>query len=539
MNIKINKIGALTSKVYSFMGRAQELERIESIDYFNIFGSKIYVEIANLVIIRLLPRLTKIKYSEQITDLIRFSYDSLTIQRILNSQIKIKNIQKVSTYINVYFFLYYLNKFTLSYLYFYKLKYNFIIYISMNEDCDFSFFKKLINLSNFIFLFTYKSINIDLILNLNLFFFQYNSDILFNVNSIQLIGLNLRMDNPLLMNIIYQKSKINNIKIYSIYTVQSSIFNYKSFVFNLEEFNDFLFFKNLQIKNIYENLFLKKKDKINDCLFLINSKLSNFYLYNSINFIFLIDNFFKILNIYLKIIIKFVNENLYTYNYLFLVNNNLLDKLFLKKNLVVFVKNTVDFLDHLYYKSYLTLYFSLNNLNFNYLLNNFFDLSIYIGHHFLFSLINFYKIIVPITFFYEMDSLQYNLYGNLITGKFIFSPTLKIYDNSILIKFLFGKKMINFNINIISYQYFLNKFKYSINFLNLNFFFKYFSLIISNYKNFDINIINFYFFKKISNLNLNADFLNNLSFLKDSNFLQSQNLALYLFNNFKLYLYIF
>ena len=37
------KIGALTSKVYTFMGRAWELEKIESIDYFNIFGILLFI----------------------------------------------------------------------------------------------------------------------------------------------------------------------------------------------------------------------------------------------------------------------------------------------------------------------------------------------------------------------------------------------------------------------------------------------------------------------------------------------------------------
>ena len=118
------KIGALTSKVYSFMGRAQELERIESIDYLTIFGSSLYIEVVNLVIVRILPRLTKYKYSEQITDQIRFSYDSLYFQRILNIYENKKNFYKKTNYIILYNYILNLQKFTNVYTIFKKLKLN-------------------------------------------------------------------------------------------------------------------------------------------------------------------------------------------------------------------------------------------------------------------------------------------------------------------------------------------------------------------------------------------------------------------------------
>ena len=138
----IMNIGALTSKVYSFLGRAQELERIESIDYLNIFGNSLYIDVVNLIIIRILPRLTKFKYSEQITDQIRFSYDSLYFQRINNIYENINNLYKKSTYFNFFNYIINLQKFTNLYNLKKKLKIDLIILFLFNEDCDFFFLKK-------------------------------------------------------------------------------------------------------------------------------------------------------------------------------------------------------------------------------------------------------------------------------------------------------------------------------------------------------------------------------------------------------------
>lgn len=141
MKSYILKIGALTSKVYSFMGRAQELERIESIDYLNSFGNSLYIEVSNLMIVRILPRLTNFKYSEQITDQIRFSYDSLYFQRILNIQENKKESYIKSNYIIIYNYILNLQKFTNFYLEQNKIKNNLIILFLINEDCDFFLLK--------------------------------------------------------------------------------------------------------------------------------------------------------------------------------------------------------------------------------------------------------------------------------------------------------------------------------------------------------------------------------------------------------------
>lgn len=85
--MKINKcyyypIGALTSKPYSFRGRSWELTSIESLDFFDSYGSKIKVDIRGLEILRILPWVDSSTNEDWITDKIRFGFDGLKYQRL-------------------------------------------------------------------------------------------------------------------------------------------------------------------------------------------------------------------------------------------------------------------------------------------------------------------------------------------------------------------------------------------------------------------------------------------------------------------------
>ena len=75
-------MGALTSKPYMFISRSWELESIESIDFFDSFGSNIKVDIRGKEILRVLPKILESLNEEWISDKIRFSYDSLKKQRL-------------------------------------------------------------------------------------------------------------------------------------------------------------------------------------------------------------------------------------------------------------------------------------------------------------------------------------------------------------------------------------------------------------------------------------------------------------------------
>lgn len=536
MNKYIFFIGALTSKVYAFMGRAWELERIENIDYQNILGSSIYIEVANLIIIRILPRLTKFQYSEQITDQIRFSYDTLFFQRIFNIYEYINNIYVKSNYNQVYFYINNLKKFNIYYLFSKKLKLNLLLVCLLNEDCDFFLIKKLLNLSNFNLILNFKNFLFFKTFNLNNFFMtedQFEKSL--KVDVIQLIGVNLRMEQPLLMNILLYKKKFLNFKIYSIYTSQSSIFNYKSYAFSLVELFLFFFFKHKNLNKSFLKKTLLKVKNIYSFTYYLNYKLSNI-IYNKFNLNYLILNFFNILKLYYNIYWKFLIDNLYYYNYLFL----LLDVSNLEKNLNFVYKDKLkeNIKFNLYYESYVTVLLNINSSFWFYFLNNV-DVNIFIGHHFLFINKNFYKFFLPITFFFEMDSLYFNFFGNLLKGKFIYSPMLKVYENVDFIDYLFNLKKKNKKIISFYSFFFFNKVKYNLFYFIMFKFKKNFKFKLSFLKDFYFNFFYNYYYILQFNKNLSFDFLNNLEIIKNSSFYQSQNLSFYKFNNYNFFIYMF
>jgi len=87
---KIKKIGALTSKPYSFKSRSWELKYLESIDLNDTLGSNIKIDYKNSQILRILPNINESINEEWISDKIRFSYDSLNRWRF-NTPLMKKN----------------------------------------------------------------------------------------------------------------------------------------------------------------------------------------------------------------------------------------------------------------------------------------------------------------------------------------------------------------------------------------------------------------------------------------------------------------
>jgi NADH dehydrogenase (ubiquinone) Fe-S protein 1 len=87
--IDLCPVGALTSKPFSFTARPWELTNIETLDLLDSFCSKIRVSIKSEKIMRILPSSNASFRNEiWITNKIRFSYDSLTVQRIYTPKIK-------------------------------------------------------------------------------------------------------------------------------------------------------------------------------------------------------------------------------------------------------------------------------------------------------------------------------------------------------------------------------------------------------------------------------------------------------------------
>lgn len=89
--IDICPVGALTSKPYSFTARPWELESFETIDVFDSFGARIKVDVRGREVMRIQPSLKEEINEEWITDKVRFCYDGLKLQRILQPMVKKSN----------------------------------------------------------------------------------------------------------------------------------------------------------------------------------------------------------------------------------------------------------------------------------------------------------------------------------------------------------------------------------------------------------------------------------------------------------------
>ena len=82
--IDICPVGAITSKPYAFRARSWELNSIETIDILDSLCSSIRVDTKNNLVYRILPAINTLVNECWISDKIRFSYDSVTNQRLLN-----------------------------------------------------------------------------------------------------------------------------------------------------------------------------------------------------------------------------------------------------------------------------------------------------------------------------------------------------------------------------------------------------------------------------------------------------------------------
>jgi len=85
-NVLLNntKIGALTSKPYSFKSRSWELENIRTIDLFDSLCSSIKIDIKGSEIIRISPVNNKYINDYWISDKTRYAYDGLKKKRFIN-----------------------------------------------------------------------------------------------------------------------------------------------------------------------------------------------------------------------------------------------------------------------------------------------------------------------------------------------------------------------------------------------------------------------------------------------------------------------
>ncbi len=205
MKRSIFLFGALTSKPYAFKARSWELRSIETIDLFDSLGSNIRVDIRGSEIMRILPVVNECINGEWISDKARYAYDGLTRDRYINPMVKQKGYFVQSTWKNVFMIIRSLHS---------KNYKNFII--NTGNFVDLETFSALDILSKTLHSKYNLSINTHLSRNLD---FQENYTINSKMLSFNgkkvflLVGVNLRLENPIL-NIRFKKlSNASNVLI--------------------------------------------------------------------------------------------------------------------------------------------------------------------------------------------------------------------------------------------------------------------------------------------------------------------------------------
>ena len=254
--VDICPVGALTSKVYTFTARPWELNKYENIDILDSMCSSINLDLRNNKILRILPVSDSLLNQDWITNLTRYFFDSLSVQRLVKPFLILKN-----TYLD-------LSWSSITRILLNKL----LINLVNNRGVNF-FLYDFIDLESLYFL---KSFNLNFgLLNINLLKkFYNNSDFnfnyFFNVESLNLVNyyyyfflvLNLRLKMPLLNTRIRTNLKRKKVKMFSIGFVSFDI------SFNM-----------INLGNNFKNIFniLENKSKFNLNFFYISSFISQFF----------------------------------------------------------------------------------------------------------------------------------------------------------------------------------------------------------------------------------------------------------------------
>ncbi len=130
-------MGALTAKPYAFTSRVWEVERLESLDFFDVFGSSTFLELRGFEILSILPKINYSINGEWLTDRGRFFIDGLFYQRITKPMVR-----KLTAFIfcswSFVFFIFF----------FFKKLLNF--YYKKSFDVEFRFSKSYVFFSDFL-----------------------------------------------------------------------------------------------------------------------------------------------------------------------------------------------------------------------------------------------------------------------------------------------------------------------------------------------------------------------------------------------------
>ena len=87
--IDICPVGALTAKPSAFLGRSWELKDIETLELFDVMGTRVGVSLRGNKIMRIIPLSAESVNEDWITDKVRFAYDGFMVQRLVRPLIVI------------------------------------------------------------------------------------------------------------------------------------------------------------------------------------------------------------------------------------------------------------------------------------------------------------------------------------------------------------------------------------------------------------------------------------------------------------------
>ena len=451
--IDLCPVGALTSKPYSFIARSWELNSLNTIDLNDSMHVNIRVDIRDFKILRILPRNNKNLNENWISDITRFCFDGIQNNRLITPYLKNDNIFVIQNWSSILFFL--------KNIFQNRKRINFILGNFLDLETIILLKKITKKFGNYSIKTNLNSVennlNIDFRKN---FIFNVKLNDLIKFKNFFLIGLNLRLENPLLNVRLKFISNKKNVKVFSI----GSTFNNNYFLYN--------FYNNImELIKIFEG-----KSLLNNILAIMNQ---NFFLIGE-SFLNLFKNNFLFLNFF-----NYFKNNFY-YSFL---NNNVLNILNNDLNLEQSINNFSDkTYGNLMYND--EIIYSINVDNF-FLNKNKKNKLFYIfqGHHLLKNTnINNFNILLPTATFFEKSNNFLNFFGLIQKTKFILFPNKNSRTDFrilyIIFKFL---KNLNINLNNLNYDFF-----------SLNFF------------NFFIHCKNFSFLKfKFNNLNINS-FITNI-----------------------------
>jgi len=473
--IDLCPVGALTSKIYKFKGRSWELNKYENIDILDTMCSSICLDLRNNEILRILPVSDSMLNQDWITNITRYFFDSLSINRFLKPFLILNKVFLELSWNNV-------TKIIIKKILYYLINNKGINFILSDFiDLESLFYLKQFNLN-------FGYLNINLIKNIynNIdfnFFFLFNSSInnLVNYSLYLFITLNLRLKMPLLNTILRKKLKKKTIKIYSVGFISKDI--------------------SLNVINLGNNLFqfinlLENKNKFIFFYYFTSFFLSSFfYIKNNKNIAVSIgENFFFFKNAY-KLILNFFFFLKLDYKDLYILFTNVIDlnfqELVLQNKKNKFISN----------KSKLLYSFTFDIVekkkigSFSILQNSFF----------IKDLIKF-NLILPTVSFFEYVGLFLNFEGRLRKKLKIYNyKNLNLKSNLNILKYLniILKKSFNFkNFNYNLLKYFNNLI------YNYNYFLQFYSnnlIILKNYSikffyNYKLNYNNILFFDYLINI---------------------------------------